>query len=78
MYNVLKNKVDIGNIALELYKKLQNQNLHFGINTLSNDFLKYIKNANNDELRENIFYANANANLECYSIKGNDKELAFR
>ncbi|EJU6560598.1 DEAD/DEAH box helicase family protein [Campylobacter jejuni] len=78
VHNVLKNKVDIGNIALELYKKLQNQNLHFGINTLSNDFLKYIKNANNDELRENIFYANANANLECYSIKGNDKELAFK
>ncbi|MEL1077254.1 DEAD/DEAH box helicase, partial [Campylobacter jejuni] len=28
VHNVLKNKADIGNIALELYEKLQNQNLH--------------------------------------------------
>lgn len=76
--SVLKNKIDIQNLALKLYEKLENQNLYFSANELSDEFLNHIKNANNDELRKNIFYASSNANLECYSIKGNDKELAFQ
>ncbi|MGH2327078.1 DEAD/DEAH box helicase family protein [Campylobacter taeniopygiae] len=76
--DVLKNKTDIKNLASNLYKKLQNQNLFFNANELSDEFLNHIKNANNDELRKNIFYASSNANLECYTIKGNDKELAFQ
>ena len=74
---ILQNKVDIEQIALELHDKLKGQNLYFSIDELSDKFLNFIKNTNNDELRKNIFYASENAKLECYAIKGNDKELAF-
>lgn len=74
---ILQNKIELQKTALNLYEKLKRQELYFKGDKLSEEFLKFVKNANNEELRKNIFYAHENANLECYMIKGNGKEIAF-
>lgn len=73
--SILKNQIDIKDIALNLSEKLKEQNLFFSNENLSDEFLKIIANTDNEILRKNIFYASLNANLECY--KTNDKELLF-
>ncbi|HEC1542250.1 TPA: DEAD/DEAH box helicase family protein [Campylobacter upsaliensis] len=75
--SILQNKVDIQKTALSLYEKLKGQELYFKADKLSEELLEFVKNVNNEELRKNIFYAHEDANLECYMIKGNGKEIAF-
>ncbi|MBS4313331.1 DEAD/DEAH box helicase [Campylobacter vulpis] len=75
--SILQNKVEIQKVALNLHEKLKGQELYFKADKLSEELLEFVKNVNNEELRKNIFYAHENANLECYMVKGNDKEIAF-
>ena len=76
--SIIKNEINIKNIAQNLYEKLKEQRLHFGENALSEEFLESIRDSTNKSVRENVFYASENAGLEALKIKGNTKEIAFK
>lgn len=78
--SVLKNEVaNFTQIKENLLKMLENLELYYDKNVkFSEKFLEFIKNADLNKVRENVFYAKEISACEACKIRTNAKEMAFK